>query len=209
MWRYLSLYLLLISVCLASRVWTEATIERPSTVPSSAQFGSALAIHGDKMVIAAKKMENSGYAALYERTDGIWAFKISLNIDGSQGLGRSVAMSEHKIAVADDNAIHVWYGNGAGSWTYTCDLSVQDNVLFDVSDDLLVTVATSNDGASGLDNRIDVFVFDAAGVNERRQCRRRPAVHEWWQCSLATVRVFGRLRPHSRLPSLRCWLLQA
>ena len=161
--------------------WGQFAKILPAGISDADQFGSAVAIEGDVMVVGAQGDGSSTGAAYIFRYDGSsWneeAKLIGSGISGGDMFGSDVSIAAGKviIGVGGENQSYVFEDQGAGSWSEVQiieggnvvaidnDFLLTGNETYDeAGDHLNVTGSVSKDVAAGFGGH-DSFVVDGGG----------------------------------------------
>ena len=110
----------------------EATLRHPGVPTAEDEFGLAVAVAGEVLVVGAPGDDgaavNAGAAFVFERIAGVWAFVARLESPVAEELaefGRSVAIADGRVVVGaaredsgapDSGAVHL-FERGRGGWT--------------------------------------------------------------------------------------------
>ena len=197
--------LLILTSLTAHRTQSQATEdgEAQSLHPQEAvafdNFGSAMAVSGDTLLIGApgtnlKRAHNGGAAFIFQRQDAEWVESARLLPDPPQpgsGFGNAVAIDGNTAAVGARYEFNPGSGNGSGAvyiyaqvngtWRLQARLAASDSAPFDLfgysvalHGDMLAVGARAADGFDGERNSGAVYLYQWVGNEWYLQARLSP-----------------------------------
>jgi hypothetical protein len=152
--------------------WSEQAKLTAADAAPGDQFGGAVAVAGDTIVVGAPGGDGAGSVHVFVRSGASWVEQAELT--GTEGFGSSVAVAGHTLVVGSPaaGAAHVFVRSGA-AWSeqarLTSDGAGRDAFGFSVSvsDDTVVVAAIGNDAGGIEAGAVHVFVRSGARWSEQ------------------------------------------
>jgi hypothetical protein len=177
----------------------EAQFFHPQEAAAFDNFGSAMAVSGDTLLVGApgtnlKRAHNGGAVFIFQRQDLDWAETARLLPDPPQaggGFGYAVGIDGETAAVGARYEFNPGNGNGSGAvyvfkqengaWQLQARLAASDGAPFDlfgyavaVNGDMLAVGARAADGLNGERNSGAVYLYQREGDDWYLQARLSP-----------------------------------